>query len=73
MSDHSHLWNNLPIEQRQHLMPYQIESHIRFLQQARSVMVRHQKAQLAELDGIIQNCKDGLKNQLAFNQSKGGK
>lgn len=37
---HSDLWNNLPYDERARLMPYQIQTHILHLEQAKALAVR---------------------------------
>jgi len=61
MADFSHLWNDLPFEERMRLMPCQIESQILHLTQARNVIVRSHKRTLAEMDDWIKNLERDLK------------
>lgn len=54
------LWNDLAIEERKRLMPYQIESQILHLRQGREVAVRNHKRHLRELDDWIKNLEQEL-------------
>jgi predicted nuclease with RNAse H fold len=58
--DHSHLWNDLTFEERKRMMPYQIELHIRHLEQARRIMVAAHRKCLADIDDVISNCRNSL-------------
>ena len=60
---HTHLWNDLPFDERKRLMPHMIETHILHLQQVRSMIVAAHKAELARLDAWIANCRDSLKKE----------
>lgn len=60
MSKHKKLWNELPIEERKRLMPYQIESQILHIRQCREVAVNNHKRHLRELDGWIKNLEHEL-------------
>ena len=57
---HSHLWNDLPFEERARLMPYMIQVHIRHLEQARTLTVRAHRKHLHEIDDWIDNLKQDL-------------
>lgn len=59
--NHTHLWNDLPFDERSRLMPHQIESQILHLEQARLVFVSGHKRTLRELDSTISNLKDNLR------------
>lgn len=54
------LWNDLAIEERKRLMPYQIESQILHLRQGREVAVQNHKRHLRELDDWIKNLEQEL-------------
>lgn len=58
--NHSHLWNDLPFEERSRLMPYMIQIHIRHLEQARALTVRAHRKQLREIDDLIADLKSDL-------------
>jgi len=60
MSEHDHLWNNMPIEERERLMPYEMANHALHLKQVRAVLVRGHKKTLAELDDWIKNIERDL-------------
>ena len=60
MSTHSKLWNDLPPEQRQRLMPYHIESQILHIRQCKAVAIRNHKRHMRELDDWIKNLERGL-------------
>ena len=65
MANHSHLWNDLPFEERNRLYPHMLESQILHLEQSRELLVRHHKQTLAELDKWIGN----LRAQTSFNEA----
>ncbi len=54
-SDHTHLWNDLPREDRHRLMPHMIESQILHLWQTRSMIERGHRGTIAELNAQIEN------------------
>jgi len=60
MSKHDKLWNDLPIEERERLMPHQVESQILHVRQCREVAVRNHKRHLRELDDWIKNLEREL-------------
>jgi hypothetical protein len=64
-TDHSSLWNDLPLDERKRLMPYQIECQIRHLEQARRMAVNAHRRLLADIDGVIENCRRHLKEEVA--------
>lgn len=64
-TNHSHLWNDLPFEERKRLMPYQIQNHILHLEQAREFAVRSHKRHMKELEDWIANCRESLAKELA--------
>jgi len=66
--NHSHLWNDLPFDERKRLMPYQIECHIRHLEQARRMAVEAHQRLLADMDGVIANCKKALEEEARHGQ-----
>lgn len=67
MGVHDHLWNDMPIEDRKRLMPYEIETHILHLEQCREMIVKNHKRQLQELDDWIKNCHRTLGKELETN------
>jgi hypothetical protein len=58
----THLWNDLPFDERKRLHPYMVETHILHLEQMRTLMVAHHTKALAELDRQIENLKRELRN-----------
>ena len=60
MDRFDHLWNDLPLEERNRLLPHMIESQIRHLRMTRAIIVRGHKRTLAELDDWIGNLERGL-------------
>jgi hypothetical protein len=58
---HTHLWNELPFEERKRLHPYMAETHILHLEQTRTLIVAHHNKTLDELDRQIENIKLELK------------
>lgn len=59
-SQHTHLWNDLPKEERFRLHPFLVESHILHLEQTREKIVKHHEATLADINGHIDNLKNTL-------------
>lgn len=57
---HTNLWNDLPDEERDRLMPHQIETQILHIEQVRAVLVTNHKKTLAQLDKWISNCRNAL-------------
>jgi hypothetical protein len=73
-NEHTHLWNDMPFEERKRLMPYMIETHILHLQQVRSMIIEAHKAELRKLDGWIKNCEESLEGSLPQpGQTRSGK
>lgn len=62
-SEHSHLWNNLPFEERKRLMPYQIQSQMLHVVQCREKAVRAHKRHMKELDDLLTNLERELKRR----------
>lgn len=58
---HTHLWNDLPFEERERLMPYQIERQILHIWQVRQILERQHKATLADLDAWVSNIREELR------------
>lgn len=59
-SNHSYLWNSLPKDERTRLMPYQIESQILHLWQARQVLINNHNRTLQDIDEWIASLRRGL-------------
>ena len=70
--DHTHLWNNLPAEERKRLHPYQIETQILCLEQARAALVRGHNETLSSLDNWITELKNHLKKYPTPSNGKPG-
>lgn len=64
-ASHSDLWNTLPYEERARLMPYQIQTHILHLEQAKALAVRAHRRHIQEIDDWIENCRDSLRKETA--------
>lgn len=62
-TNHSELWNNLPYEERSRLMPFQIQTHILHLEQAKAVAVRAHRVHMQELDDWIENLRADLRKE----------
>lgn len=56
----THLWNDLPFEERRRLHPYMVETHILHLEQTRDEIIRAHEGLLAKLDDHIKNLKADL-------------
>ena len=57
---YSHLWNDLPFEERKRLQPWAIETHLLHLQQTRAVIAKHHARMMAEIDDHIKNVTAAL-------------
>lgn len=60
VSQHSHLWNDMPFDERKRLMPHMIENHILHLTQTRMMVVEGHRATLERLDSQIKNLRNDL-------------
>jgi len=60
-SNYSHLWDNLPIDERKRLYPFLIEAQILNLWQCKQTAIKAHKKHMKELDDWMNNLKDGLK------------
>lgn len=59
--EHTHLWNDLPREERQRLMPYMIENQWLHIWQVKQKAIAAHKKHMKELDDWMKNLEDGLK------------
>lgn len=66
---YSHLWNDLPYEERNRLVPHMLEAQILHLEQARATLVRGHKETLQRLDQQIYN----LERELSRRESEEGR
>ena len=57
---YTHLWNDLPQDERCRLMPYQIENHILQLEQTRQVIECNHKRTIRDISDHIKNLKSSL-------------
>ena len=60
MRDHRHLWNDLPIEERMRLMPYQIEAQILHVEQSKAIAIRAHNKHMRVLNDWISNMRGDL-------------
>ena len=51
----SHLWNDLPFDERERLMPHMIEMQKLHIWQCKQKAIRAHKAHMKELDDLILN------------------
>ena len=66
--DFTHLWNDLPKDERHRLMPYEIESQVLHIWQTKQVAVRNHKRHMKELDDWMKNivrALDGFRKESA--------
>ena len=61
MAEFDHLWNDLPLDERKRLTPYQLESQIRHLRTARKTIVKGHARTLADIDQWIGNLETELR------------
>ena len=59
-NDHDSLWNDLPIDERKRLMPYQMESQILHIWQCKQKAIQAHKAHMRQLDDWMANIKREL-------------
>jgi hypothetical protein len=60
----AHLWNDMPLEERERLYPYMTETHVLHLKQVRTMIIDAHKAELRKLDGwiaILENQQNATK------------
>jgi hypothetical protein len=62
-SDYSHLWNDLPYEERRRMMPHAIMTHILHLEQAKAIAVRAHRRHMQELNDWINNLREDLRKE----------
>lgn len=60
-NDFSHLWNDLPTEERKRLMPHMIESQRLHIWQCKQKAITAHKLHMKELDDWLKNLDDELK------------
>lgn len=61
----SHLWNDMPFDERLRLMPFEIESQIRHLKGARAIIVSGHNQTLAKMDKWIANLERSLRDHMS--------
>lgn len=61
---HSHLWNDLPFEERKRLHPWVMEDHILHLEQTRAMIVSAHEGLLQTLDAQIGNLRRDLLHEV---------
>lgn len=57
---YSHLWNDMPLAEREKLYPHILSTHILHLKQTREKIVRHHKRLLDEIDEQIENIQRSI-------------
>ena len=60
-NDFSHLWNDLPIDERKRLMPHMVESQKLHIWQCKQKAIAAHKKYMKELDDWLKNLDDELK------------
>lgn len=66
-NDFTHLWNDMSREERDHLVPYHIESQILHIWQVKQVVIKNHKHHMKELDDWMKNLVhtlDGYRREL---------
>ena len=61
--EHIHLWNDMPLHERQRLMPHMIETQINHILQCRERAERAHKQHLKVLDDHIKNLEKFLERE----------
>lgn len=59
-SDHTHLWNDMPFEERDRLMPHAMESQLKHIWQCKQKAIQAHKRHMKELDDWMANIKREL-------------
>ena len=59
-NDNTHLWNDLPLDERLRLMPYMIESQILHIWQCKQKAITAHKIYMKELDDQMENLRTQL-------------
>jgi len=62
-SDHSHLWNDLPKEERARLMPHQIEHQILIIWQCKKKAIEAHLSLMTSFDEQIKTLRAELKKK----------
>ena len=57
---YTHLWNDLPKDERSRLMPHMMESHWLHIWQVKQVAIRAHKRHMKELDDWMKNIEEEL-------------
>jgi len=57
---HTHLWNDLPDDERVRLFPYMIENQMLILWQARQRSIKSHERHMREIDSLMQNLEHEL-------------
>lgn len=64
-TNYSHLWNDMPVEERKRLMPHSIQTHIQHLRQAKALAVRAHRRHMQEINDWIANLEESLRKEIA--------
>jgi len=59
-SDFTHLWNDLPVDERKRLMPHMIESQKLHVWQCKRKAIEAHKRHMRELDDLMANLDSEL-------------
>ena len=59
-NDFSHLWNDLPIEERKRLMPHMVESQLLHIWQVKQKAIDAHEGHMRELDAWMKNLEQEL-------------
>lgn len=60
-NEHDSLWNDLPIDERERLMPHQMESQILHIWQCKHKAIQAHKHHMKQLDHWMEDIKKELK------------
>lgn len=60
-NEHDSLWNDLPIDERERLMPHQMESQILHIWQCKHKAIKAHKQHMKQLDDWMANIERELK------------
>lgn len=68
----THLWNDMSFTERSRLQPYQTEAQIRYVLQARQMLVRSHQRTLNEIDDWVRNLQFELEKHRAEREQDNG-
>lgn len=59
-NDFTHLWNDMPYEERDRLMPYAIENELLHMWKSKQMAIEYHKKHMKEIDAHMANLEQEL-------------